>query len=524
MPLNLVQIKERLKGMPIQAIMAYANGSNRMEVPPDMALGELLRRKEMQENAQMPQGTVKDRIEQSVLQDQMALMQTQAAKMQANAQQQQAAAAQVPSIPPGTPEPVQMARGGVTSLPSRFNFAPGGIVAFAGAGSVGGEFEAETSPQQAALDELRVREEARKREEKKRADMLEFLERAGAPQAEKYRDSKPPEAEQEKKHSPPEVKQRPPATRGVTTEIAPREPSMMELAREFFKTKQTTPPEEKAAPGSLASRPAYTDFEQFLKTFEQSQGERDRAALEREARRQQAEFLNSLIEGAEASRGQRGFANIGAIMGGIGKSLGTAQVAALDRADKLAEVERDRQMKMAEYRMKIEEARRAEERGDLKARNDRLMEAAKIEREIARDKATLAANLAQTEEMAKTRAATAAAGSRDSLDSIAANLRRENPKLSYQQSMEAASRIKFGASFERTSVANMEAFRKAVEKIDARYPLLQAGGDSPKIKDMQAKRDAEVRREAALYGIGGDAVAAPPKIDTSTVRNVTQTQ
>ena len=66
MPLNLVQIKERLKGMPIQAIMAYANGSNRMEVPPDMALGELLRRKEMQENAQMPQGTVKDRIEQTL--------------------------------------------------------------------------------------------------------------------------------------------------------------------------------------------------------------------------------------------------------------------------------------------------------------------------------------------------------------------------------------------------------------------------------------------------------------------------
>ena len=63
--MNLVQIQEHLKGMPIQALMAYANGMN-PGVPPYLALGELNRRKQVEQMAQKPeapQGTVKDRIE-----------------------------------------------------------------------------------------------------------------------------------------------------------------------------------------------------------------------------------------------------------------------------------------------------------------------------------------------------------------------------------------------------------------------------------------------------------------------------
>ena len=62
--MNLVQIQERLKDLPTQAVMAYANGQN-PQVPPYLALGELNRRKQMeQQAAQPPQGTVKDNIEQ----------------------------------------------------------------------------------------------------------------------------------------------------------------------------------------------------------------------------------------------------------------------------------------------------------------------------------------------------------------------------------------------------------------------------------------------------------------------------
>ena len=66
--MNLVQIQERLKDMPLQAVMQYANGMN-PEVPPYLALGELNRRKKMEQSmqpAEMPQGTIKEQLEQEV--------------------------------------------------------------------------------------------------------------------------------------------------------------------------------------------------------------------------------------------------------------------------------------------------------------------------------------------------------------------------------------------------------------------------------------------------------------------------
>jgi hypothetical protein len=48
--LNLVQLQERLKDVPMQALMSYANGMN-PQIPPFLALGELNRRKKMQEGA-----------------------------------------------------------------------------------------------------------------------------------------------------------------------------------------------------------------------------------------------------------------------------------------------------------------------------------------------------------------------------------------------------------------------------------------------------------------------------------------
>jgi hypothetical protein len=129
--MNLVQVQERLKDMPTQVIMSYANGMN-PEVPPYLALGELNRRKQMEQKAaQPPQGTVKENIEQ-----QMGVMQLQAAKQKQMAQQmaQQGAEAQMP-VPPGIPQPQvqpQMEDSGVAGLPMpEMNFGSGGIVAFA---------------------------------------------------------------------------------------------------------------------------------------------------------------------------------------------------------------------------------------------------------------------------------------------------------------------------------------------------------------------------------------------------------
>jgi hypothetical protein len=120
--MNLVQIQEHLKDMPIQAIMAYANGMN-PQVPPYLALGEMQRRKQMeQRTAQVPKATVKDELEQSV----------QAPHQLMQSMQQQTMAPQAP-----TAEQMQgeegMADGGITRLPiPDMHFGSGGIIAFAG--------------------------------------------------------------------------------------------------------------------------------------------------------------------------------------------------------------------------------------------------------------------------------------------------------------------------------------------------------------------------------------------------------
>jgi len=135
--MNLIQIQEHLKDMPTQAIMGYANGQNPM-VPPYLALSEMNRRKSMEQRAaQPPQGSVKEKLEQELMQPQGIA--------QGMPQMPQGAPQGAPAMPPegmpqGAPQappqmaPQGMAGGGLTNLPmrsERFNYAPGGIVAFA---------------------------------------------------------------------------------------------------------------------------------------------------------------------------------------------------------------------------------------------------------------------------------------------------------------------------------------------------------------------------------------------------------
>ena len=105
--MNLIQIADDLKSLPdgpqtMQMLMQYANGMNPI-VPPYLALGELKSREQrakMQQQAQAPQGTVKDQIEQSA--GLMALQQLrQQQAMQEMAQQGSA----MPTIPQGIPQP-----------------------------------------------------------------------------------------------------------------------------------------------------------------------------------------------------------------------------------------------------------------------------------------------------------------------------------------------------------------------------------------------------------------------------------
>jgi hypothetical protein len=135
--MNLVQVQEHLKGMPTPVLMGYANGQN-PQVPPYIALGELNRRKQMeQQPAQPPQGSVKDQIEQSLMQPQQLPGLAAQGVPVPQPPQPQGIPAQMPRQMAGAaPQqpPTRMAAGGLASVPMRrdmFNYAPGGIVAFA---------------------------------------------------------------------------------------------------------------------------------------------------------------------------------------------------------------------------------------------------------------------------------------------------------------------------------------------------------------------------------------------------------
>lgn len=120
--------------------MALANGAN-PEIPRFMALGRLEQMKqEMSKGkpAQPPQGTVKDKIEQAA-----GIMALRGGQQQQAAQQMAQAAPQAMPVPENVPQPqmqpeaeTQMAAsGGLMQArvdPRMFDFAPGGIVSFAG--------------------------------------------------------------------------------------------------------------------------------------------------------------------------------------------------------------------------------------------------------------------------------------------------------------------------------------------------------------------------------------------------------
>jgi hypothetical protein len=163
--MNLVQINERLKDLPMQVIQQYANGMN-PEVPPYLALGELQRRELSQKQMataqgaqQGPQPSVKEQVEQKA-----GLMALQQMQQQQMAQQQAQPRGPMPA-PAGVPQPEQqpqapqpqamMARGGLAGIPVRrdmFEYAGGGIIAFAG----GGEVDAARQEAKDAMAKLRT--------------------------------------------------------------------------------------------------------------------------------------------------------------------------------------------------------------------------------------------------------------------------------------------------------------------------------------------------------------------------------
>jgi hypothetical protein len=352
--------------MPTQAVMAYANGQN-PQVPPYIALGELNRRKQMeQQPAQPAQGSVKDQIEQSLMQPQNLPGLAAQGVPVPQAPQPQGIPAQMPKQLAQSPAPVQMAAGGLASVPVRkdmFNYAPGGIVAFAN----------EENDQ--VVQEPKYDEDTQSRGQA----LLESLRDAGAE----------PAATETKK---------PTSMSAMANQI------LMDQMQGKTKVEQPEDPE--------MTRARMAQKYPILNTLPGAQAEKLALALEEKDKAQAARFKeaegarglaslsNALLNAAEATRGQRGMGNqIGSALTGFGKTYNAEQAAAEERASKQEALERGRMVDVSKIRSDVEALQRAQAEG-------RVSDAMKYKEAINK----------QIAEVEKTQGAAAAAALKNQID------------------------------------------------------------------------------------------------------------
>jgi hypothetical protein len=344
--MNLIQIQEHLKDLPTQAIMAYANGQN-PEVPPYMALGEMNRRKNMEQRAaQAPNASVKEKIESELAQQtalpgigqgmnmrinpagmpqampaaqpqmapQMPKMQNPALARPTPPQQM----AQPGSIPAGAPG---MADGGLATLPvdpDMFNYAPGGIVAFADEDNnqlvlpPGTPYSAEESGNYSSSDggdktQINLANEILKKRLLGQVDLPEPVDRDQ-----------------------------------VKADVLAKRPELAGILNKL--------PGE--ALGKLATELESQNAAQ-RERFQQGEGRQGLAALS-----------NALIAAGEATRGQKGM-GLGAAFGGFGKAYNTATAASEERAAKQQALERAQTIETMKLQSDIEQMQRAYAEGDI---------------------------------------------------------------------------------------------------------------------------------------------------------------
>lgn len=537
--MNLVQIQERLKDLPMQAVMAYANGQN-PQVPPYLALGELNRRKQMeQQAAEPPKGTVKDSIEQQV-----GLMQLQKARQGQMAQQSSMQGANAPMIPQGTPEPAMqsegemaMAGGGLTSLTTgEMNFGSGGIIAFAEGDLV--EDDVPVWARQARRDRL---ERQRKLDEERNKNMsavanADFVQPAmqndprlvGRTPAEETVGTMPAQAAPAAPAAPVGIatalpQQRPPV-QVAQRPVAVPAPAMSEAQKfqEGILKGQGLPalPGEYAAPKQA---PIGEDYMKYMTDREQKRREDAMKFEDVQKERAKRDFFNSLIAGGEATRGQKG---IGALFGGTGRALAESNTAAEDRLMAFQQKQQDLADNDAKTKFEIANLRRAEERGDSKAVYESKVKLTELGQQRVQLQGQTANQMASNEsaeriarannltqlEVARIHQATA--GQPDATERMIAKyaeIKRTQGENAAEEYMKTIERVKTGTRGE-TAQQKLSVQRQALaEKLPA-YQMAMTTYINAKDPAKKAEALAKVRELEAMHGIKSEEGSTTGKV------------
>ena len=568
--MNLIQVQEHLKDMPMRAIMEYANGKN-PQVPPYLALGELNRRKQMEQSARTgtpPEGTVKDKLEKELTGQATDLMQAGAARQaQSNEQLQQSLMGQPQPVPEGTPQPPQpeepmpemqqMAAGGLTSLPTRdmFKFAGGGgVVAFAEGDVVVDQAEQAAREARNNLRQYSLRQQqqdpqgfAAAQQAAAAADAaLNDARRAafstesgpagalGKTMGIPLRDAKQQAAARIQPTFSPDdqsaaetarlARQNAGPPMGIASVAPPPMPPMPAPAGGGIPSSMKMPgapsfeaPDKDAYKNELAAFKAAnpgvagSEFQKLLDKIAK-QDEDDRAKfITQEKGRTRADFWQALIDAGESTRGQKG---IGALLGGFGRSAGASQAKADERENAQIKMRRDQEMGMAKMRAELEAARRAEARGDFEAAFKHKQDAEKIGLDLKQKEFSNQMDIAKLQEQARGNSIQAAGQNRlPQLVQVAEDIQRKNPQMSPNEAMErAASYLASGqyqSAAQRDKAATAKALNEKTQFLD--QMMMNLDPSSSDYKKYKTQRDLVIQQflqdQAMLAGKSAPATA-----------------
>lgn len=264
--------------------------------------------------------------------------------------------------------------------------AEGGVVGFAGDGEFGS-----VVPEVVALDELRVAEAKRKREDAERQKMLEFLEQAGSPLAEKYRRTTPASTAPAR---PPAAAQQPKPA--VSRPAAPTPPAAVPqggIAQLAAPTLGAAMSEvEKQLPGSgLEQNRTELERLQQMRKARPDTGQMTSKALEEEGG--VAAALKAKMDQSAQTRGIMSW-----LMGGEGRGASARSYEGFRKAEDQRQMlhAQENTIRIAKIEA-IKEANEARKIGDQESYVNALNKIAELERADKQVKATLAANVFQSE-------------------------------------------------------------------------------------------------------------------------------
>lgn len=557
--LNLVQLQERLKDVPMQALMQYANGTN-PQVPPFLALGELNRRKKMQESAaadqaqEMEGSTVKQQIEQAA-----GLLALQGSRQRQAAQQQQGIQAKAPMPAPNTTtsEPAQLAGGGfvddivvprdfqaggqamnpellkrlmmmkamqkkrpgLTGLPmspdmfKRGDYAGGGIVAFQGGGSTFDGFETQQeAPEQPKATKEQI-------ENMTLSELQEYYRTGVVParvRSAGLTDRQQSIIEDARDRGMAEILSRAPSRQAAPQRVAAA-------------ATPTAPAAERPAArptGIAAIKPseAFPIPEGFdeKKQFEKQEARKKLYGVSDEFLKEAEKGLEERIKGQQARRGEQGMEQaiefLSNIAEGRGGTLGTQAARGAKASAKLRAIQQEANEKQdeanASLKVALAEKRQAIARGDMQA-------AAQAEKDIreAQDAARKAQFDAQYKiEGLDIERKKAAAMARDPVELQTYRLWVSQQKPGADTSYEAFKKA-IGTSDDTLAFRKRQAIEDSLNK-DVNYQMLRI---SPKPEDQ--RKAAQMR--AARYAeegipLGGSTAATGNRIRLDAQGNVIQ--